>query len=83
MKSLAITVRFFGAFREYGRSIDLSLPAGSTVCDVRQALGDALSLSDPALVYDSVFSDDQVILDDGAVLSDNALLSILPPVCGG
>ena len=81
MANLNINIKFFGSFRKFGESIDLSIPSGSSVEIVKQLL--QKELNDNILVTDSVLANDNEILKDSDILNDNAQLSILPPVCGG
>ncbi len=83
MKTVTITMRLYGAFRKYQDSITLSVPAGSEVTAVKEAVGRALGLQARDLVMDSVIANDTAILPPGFTIDTDASLSILPPVCGG
>ena len=74
-------IKFFGAFRQYGESIDLPVELPSTVADVKDALQS--KLDDGALVSDSVLANDNRILRDADIIADESCLSILPPISGG
>jgi molybdopterin converting factor small subunit len=80
---ITIDMRLFGAFRAYGETIRLQVPAGSPVTTVKQALGNALGTQARDLVADSVVANDETILPADYVIAENTELSILPPVCGG
>lgn len=79
---ITVTLRLFGAFREHGEQLHLSLPAGSTVSAVKSALARQLP-QEAALIADSALADDSSVLAEDAPLSAHATLAILPPVCGG
>lgn len=83
MADIDIKIKLFGAFRKNGHELQLCLPAGSTIGNVKQKISLQLADADAALVYDSVLADENTILPDGYILEENANLSILPPVCGG
>ena len=84
-----ITVRLFGAFRNYSseESITLKLASNSTVEDVRTSIATFFQKNtenfDCKLIEESVIATDDQILDPQATLLPNAKLAILPPVCGG
>lgn len=77
-----ITLRLFGAFREHGQTVVLTLPKGASAAEVKAALGKAIP-ADPALIADSALADDSTILPGDAVFDADTALAILPPVCGG
>ncbi len=81
MSEITIHVKFFGAFRRFGESLDFPVPAGSTIAAVKIEL--QKKLDGYGLVSDSVLANDNSILRDGEVIEHDAELSILPPVCGG
>lgn len=83
MSDINITVRLFGAFRQYGEKISFTIPAGSTAQDVRSRLASELKLENAGLVNDSALANDNEILDGNAPLTQDSELAILPPVCGG
>jgi molybdopterin converting factor small subunit len=83
MKNIVITMRLFGAFRQYGDAVELVMAAGSPVSAIKKALNDSLEGKAQALIEDSVLCDDQTILPDDHVFDRDARLAILPPVCGG
>lgn len=83
MDNITVGIRFFGAFRTFGREVVLSLPLGSNLVDVKQELVTKLGKDQELLVNDSVLADSVHILPEAYVLEENCCLSILPPVCGG
>lgn len=83
MKTVTITMRLYGAFRKYQDSIALTVPAGSPVAAIKDALGQALGPQARDLVMDSVIANDKTILAPGFRIDTDSSLSVLPPVCGG
>ncbi len=83
MAQIDLTIQCFGTFRQFGDALKLSVPAGSAVAAVKQALILQLGEDHTALVNDSVMSDDETILQNDSLLQQDANLAILPPVCGG
>lgn len=83
MKTITITLKFFGAFRRQGAGIVLEVPAHSTVAVVKQTLADALHAPEKALVPDAVLADETQVLPDNHAFNTTCQLAILPPVCGG
>ncbi len=81
-KEITIHIEFFGAFRQFGKGLDINIPAGSTVRAVKSAL--SRRLNDTGLVTESVLANDNTILQDTDIITDdNIRLAVLPPVCGG
>lgn len=84
---MTILVRLFGAFREYGDSLTLSVPAGVTVREVRPLVVRELDKLRPGrsaagLVGSAaVGSRSEILTEDGVVPTDE--IALLPPVCGG
>ena len=83
MSNVTITMRLYGAFRQYQDSISLTVPSGSGIIEIKDALGQALGPQARNLVADSVIADDSTILSPNFVADTDLKLSILPPVCGG
>lgn len=83
MKTISITMRLYGAFRKYQDTVLFSIPAGSSVNAVKNALGQVLGSQARDLVMDSVIANDKEILPSGFIINEDSSLSILPPVCGG
>ncbi|MDH5723477.1 MAG: hypothetical protein OEY94_09175 [Alphaproteobacteria bacterium] len=81
MSEITIQVKFFGAFRKFGDSLNFSVPSGSTVAAAKTVI--QKMLDGEKLVLDSVLSSHCTILQDNDILENDAELSILPPVCGG
>jgi len=85
-----VKVALFGTFRNYtaANPIELSLPDGANIADVKAALILALEISDnyapiEALVQTSALADDYTILSRDFTLNGDVNLAILPPVSGG
>ncbi|MCJ8323442.1 MAG: MoaD/ThiS family protein [Rhizobiales bacterium] len=83
-----ITIQTFGAFRQFGRNIDLELNAGACVSDIRQPLNAALNqyvakFDIAGLIESSRFATDVEILSEDAILAAGSTITILPPVSGG
>ena len=83
MSEITVTVKLFGAFRKYGKTLDLLLPAGSSVQDVKNRLAELIDGSDKVLVYESAIANNNEIIGDKVVFTEDSDLAILPPVCGG
>jgi hypothetical protein len=83
MKRVAINMRLYGAFRSYGPSAAFSVPAGSSVTDIKNALAALLGPQARALIMDSVVANTDTILPGDYIVGGDEKLSILPPVCGG
>ncbi len=84
MKTLLnIDIAFYGAFRRMGNGITLSVPPGSTITQIKQAMVATLGEAQRVLIEESVLAGDADILPDGYVVQDDVRLSVLPPVCGG
>jgi hypothetical protein len=76
-------MRLYGAFRQYQDSVTFTVPSGSRVAAIKDALGQALGPQARNLVADSVIANDTTILPPGFVADRDISLSVLPPVCGG
>lgn len=83
MSMITITMRLFGAFRQYGDTVEVSVRAGSPVATLKTALGNLLGDKSRPLIQDSVLADDTTILPGDYIFDKDVRLSILPPVCGG
>jgi molybdopterin synthase catalytic subunit/molybdopterin synthase sulfur carrier subunit len=62
--------------------VDVSLPAGSTVAELRRALAEVCRPLAP-LVERSAFAVNDEFVDDNAVIPPAAVVALLPPVSGG
>ena len=78
----ALTVRLFGAFRELGNEVTVSVAHGASVKEVKKKLEELLGPR-AALVRRSALGDESRILSDDATIEKDATLALLPPVCGG
>lgn len=83
MSDITIQINFFGSFRKFGESVDFTVPEGSSVFVIKEALVQILNGQEKLLIEASVLANDNAILQDGEVFDKNVQLSILPPVCGG
>ncbi|MFN3826774.1 MAG: MoaD/ThiS family protein [Micavibrio sp.] len=83
MKNVTVRMRLYGAFKKYDESVQLSVPLGSSITAVQEALCQALGPQARDLVMDSVIANDQAILPPDFIIDSDSSLSILPPVCGG
>ena len=63
-------------------AIDVELPPGATVADVRRVLGGRYPRLAP-LVERSAFAVDDEFACDDVVIHANAVVALLPPVSGG
>ena len=84
-----VTLRLFGAFRQYDASgqVQLELPTAARVADLRSAL-DAYGRAHwsgfkPELLRVSAFASADEVLRDAEPLPADGELAILPPVSGG
>lgn len=87
-EKMKVKLQLFGAFRKYGNEINIDLPLGSIVSDLRPKLLDIISDDDKAfdtksLIDTSRFANDEEVLEESSVINDNDVLAILPPVSGG
>jgi len=83
MSEITITMRLFGAFRQYGETVDITIRSGSSAAAVKKALGNVLGAQALPLIEDSVLANDNTVLPGDYVFDEDTKLSILPPVCGG
>lgn len=85
---MQITIQTFGAFRQFGRNIGITLVDNACVADIREPLALALAEQEAkfdiaGLIDSSRFATDVEILDEDTLLTEAALITILPPVSGG
>jgi molybdopterin converting factor small subunit len=88
MKRENIKINFYGAFRKYGDHETLSLPAGSSVGDLKDLLAKHLAgkipgFPDSQLIRDSAIACDDAVVGPHYKVRQDERVSILPPVCGG
>lgn len=83
MSEITLSIQLFGAFREYGDNVSVTLQTGAGIEDVKKALADKLGENASTLIDDSALADEQHVLTGNAVFDKDARLAILPPVCGG
>ncbi|MCB1550704.1 MAG: MoaD/ThiS family protein [Alphaproteobacteria bacterium] len=82
-KTIKISIKCFGMFRQFGNVIDIEIPAGSFADEIKSALIINIGDKHRNLVESSVLANDVGILPKECVIQDSMNLSILPPVCGG
>jgi sulfur-carrier protein len=86
---MKVRIKLFGALREADPSgtIELEVPAQSTIAMLREALAAYLAEHAPqvsaGLVQRSAFASDEEILHNDRTLPDDGRLAVLPPVSGG
>ncbi|GIX34577.1 MAG: hypothetical protein KatS3mg126_0356 [Lysobacteraceae bacterium] len=86
---IRIQLELYGACRDLHSQdrVEIDLPEGSTVADLRERLPAAFDRADPQraaeLVRCSAFATDAALLRDADPLPGNGSLAILPPVSGG
>lgn len=83
MGNINLIIQLFGAFREYGKEVHLTLPKGASCADVKHALVDALGNEARGLIEASALADEKKVLGQEEQIMDSGGLAILPPVCGG
>lgn len=81
-ETVTLTLRLFGALREHGESVTVTVPKGASVAQVKAALHASLAAPEP-LIDDSALADEREVLPESAIFAQDAELAILPPVCGG
>ena len=91
--SVRIRLLLFGAFRDlaHGAELNLEVPRGTTVADLRPRICDALarvrtSVDVGELVESSALASDSGILAESHAFgrhADEPPVCLLPPVCGG
>lgn len=83
MNPLSVKLRFFGAMRRHGDALDLQLPAGSSVADLRRELVALIGEEAATLVNSCAVASDSRLLHQQEALSGEHDLALLPPVSGG
>lgn len=86
---MKVTLKLFGAFRSHdpGATVQLELPEGARVADLRAAL-DAHARAHwpgyrPELLRASAFASETAVLRDAEALPGGVPMAVLPPVSGG
>lgn len=83
------TIALFGALREAaaGDTLELEVPEGSTMAELRELLVAHLAAHAPkvsaSLVRRCAFATDEEILHNHRTVPAGATLAVLPPVSGG
>ncbi len=80
---MKVTIKHYGAFRQFGADTCLDVASPVTVAAVRQQMVVHLGQAYQWLVEDSALANNSDILPDEYVIGEACTLSILPPVCGG
>ncbi len=87
--TITLSIKMFGAFRKYHPgTMDIAVPAGSSVQAVKSAIAVALRLANPAFLDDelitkSALANHQRVFTEDDQIAESSSLAILPPVCGG
>jgi molybdopterin converting factor subunit 1 len=81
---MTVRVRLFARARELAGAdvVNVETPAGATVADLRERLGEAYSSLRPLLARSAVAVNEEFAGDD-AVIPPSAEVALLPPVSGG
>jgi len=81
---MMVRVRLFARARELvgTDAVDVELPAGGTVADLRNRLGEAFPALRPLVPRSAVAVNEEFAAED-LVLSAAAEVALLPPVSGG
>jgi molybdopterin converting factor subunit 1 len=79
-----VQIRLFARARDLAGTdtIEIELPRGATVGDLRRELGQRYSRLAPLLARSALAVNDE-LTDDALVLPANADVALLPPVSGG
>lgn len=88
MNGVVWTIRLFGAFRRFGAAIEVTVPAETTACGIKEALAAKLLAEHGGnvagqLVDLSVLATNREMLRNEETPPAGASLAILPPVSGG
>lgn len=70
-------------FRKFGEQVDIEIPAGCSVLQIKNKIVQHLGVEHKDLVECSVLANQTDILSDAYLFEEAQSLSILPPVCGG
>jgi molybdopterin converting factor subunit 1 len=79
-----IEVKLFAAARQYAgaESVELELPDGATIADLRQALVERYP-EGKAVIQHAMFAVDMEFVSDRQPLNSSAEIACIPPVSGG
>ncbi len=82
-----VQLKFFGGFRNFFETEELSLNGQVSVADFRilvtETLKDRNKKFDALLLDDSVFATETAVLKETDFVMPGQKIAILPPVCGG
>lgn len=81
---MTVTVKLFAAARDIigSASIDLELPQGATVAEVRAAISHQYPAAERLIARSAIALNHDYALDSD-VVPQNAELAVIPPVSGG
>jgi molybdopterin converting factor small subunit len=81
---MTVRVRLFAALRQAAghEAIEVALPAGATVADLRRRLGELLPAAAGVLPH-ALFAIEAAYAGDDRALSAGAEVACIPPVSGG
>jgi len=81
---MKVELQLFGAFRKYGSEIELDIPDGGSISEVKSELERVLGGNSSQLINISRFATNTAMIEDSYELNDGVnKLAILPPVSGG
>lgn len=84
-KALPVRISLFGSLADaIGREVELPVPSGATVADLRRGLADAYPAAAPLLTRPQVRAclNNQIVGDEQPV-PEGAELAFFPPLSGG
>jgi molybdopterin synthase sulfur carrier subunit len=81
---MKLTVKLFAAARELAGqdSVEVDLPAGATIGDLRRQMGEQFPSLAPLLPH-AIFAVDAEYVTDDTPATENAEIACIPPVSGG
>jgi molybdopterin converting factor subunit 1 len=82
---MKINLLFFATLRSFTglKSMELELPPGSRVADLKLVVGKRFPQVAPALVETVLVSVNREYADDDQLISEGAEVALFPPVSGG
>lgn len=91
MKPIKLSIKFFGALRQYMENgeLNLILPEKMNLSQIRELIVTTLRrqhqhFNDDRLLDYAVFANDICILQEhNFIIETDTTISVLPPVCGG
>ncbi len=81
---MKVTVKLFAAARDLARQeeIAVALPAGATIGELRQQMGEQFPTLGPLLPH-AMFAVDTEYVPEDAPVPENVEIACIPPVSGG